>query len=525
MQRTCNAKISPKRERERESSSRLDCHTERSEVPKNANANVQNPLDISVSTKTQYDKANAGQYNKVDSIANECNPISSPSLAGGDSTYSPSLSASGGESISSPSFAEGVRGWVDTTSALQVKPTTASEYGIFVIASERSERGKTRRSRSFFSNDESFYAFSNAKDTHPQTPLVLREGDFKKPSHTRLCAKVSLVILAIITTASINILIALEYTKLCAKSIISSHTDFCKQSSTDYLTDFAPRSAIDFANPTKQQNYTDFRNFADSTPYAIPRPKDISAFLWIENWRDTYFLYVYNLTPMRNPQYLRGELKGQISFRAPIIPKFFSQNWIFYLAFTNTFYFQLFNEKASSPMRDNDFQPEFLLTYRHKNRHKGDFEQGDRFSLTEITFGWRHISNGEIDKAQGGVADRSRGSDRFILKARFSNKHWGFDMEAFVPTRFYKENLDIYKYLGSFEAKVNMRYGNHLADFSLGGLLGVLQPPYSIAKSHSTPYFRTSYTYKINEYYGLYMQYFVGYGDILSMNTTPTRIE
>lgn len=312
-------------------------------------------------------------------------------------------------------------------------------------------------------------------------------------------------------------LIALESTKLCAKSIISSHTDFCVKSSSDYLTDFAPRSAIDFANPTKQQNYADFRNFADSTPYAIPRPKDISAFLWLENWRDTYFLYVYNLTPMRNPQYLRGEMKGQISFRAPIIPKFFSQNWIFYLAFTNTFYFQLFNEKASSPMRDNDFQPEFLLTYRHKSRYKGDFAQGDRFSLTEITFGWRHISNGEIDKAQGGVADRSRGSDRFILKARFSSKHWGLDMEAFVPTRFYKENLDIYKYLGSFEAKVNMRYDNHLADFGVGGLLGIAQPPYNITKKHKhpTPYFRTSYTYKVNEYYGLYMQYFVGYGDIL----------
>ena len=32
------------------------CHTERSEVSKNPSANVQNPLDISVSTKPQYDK-------------------------------------------------------------------------------------------------------------------------------------------------------------------------------------------------------------------------------------------------------------------------------------------------------------------------------------------------------------------------------------------------------------------------------------------------------------------------------------
>ena len=245
----------------------------------------------------------------------------------------------------------------------------------------------------------------------------------------------------------------------------------------------------------------------DSTPYAIPPPKDSPSFLWIENWRDSYFLYVYNLTPMRNPQYVRGELKGQISFRVPLVPKFFHKDWIFYLAFTNTFYFQLFNEKASSPMRDNDFAPEFLLTYRPN--------KPARFSLQEITTGWRHISNGEIDKAQGGLTDRSRGSDRFILKARFSSKHYGLDIEAFVPTRFYAENRDIYKYLGSLEIKANTRYTNHLADMSVGGILGIIQPPYNITKKRPTPYFRASYTYKINKYYGLYVQYFVGYGDIL----------
>ena len=58
-------------------------------------------MDISVSAKSQYDKANAGQYNKVNSTASECNPISSPSLA------------------------DGVRGWVNPTSAFQTKSATA----------------------------------------------------------------------------------------------------------------------------------------------------------------------------------------------------------------------------------------------------------------------------------------------------------------------------------------------------------------------------------------------------------------
>ena len=116
-------------ERERESSSRLICHTttfchtERSEVSKNTNANLQNPLDISVFAKPQYDKVNGQQYDNVVSFVGG-NPISSPSIVGGNSTYSPSRSTSV------------ARGWVDTTSASQAKLATASNANISVIASK-----------------------------------------------------------------------------------------------------------------------------------------------------------------------------------------------------------------------------------------------------------------------------------------------------------------------------------------------------------------------------------------------------
>ena len=211
--------LTHKRERERESSSRLichtttSCHTERSEVSKNANANLQNHLDISVSAKPQYDKVNGQHYDNVVLFAGG-NQISSPSRStSGNSTYSPSL-------------AEGARGWVDTTSALQVNLTTANSANISiannananvsVIASERSERGKTRRSRSFFSNDESFHAFSNVKDTHPQTPsaTILQFGKeaFKKPSYPHLSSKISLAKVAIMSGIFWQSLVAVDFT-------------------------------------------------------------------------------------------------------------------------------------------------------------------------------------------------------------------------------------------------------------------------------------------------------------------------
>ena len=80
-------------------------------MTKNANANVQNPLDISVSTKPQYDKA------------------------GGHNVISPFL-ASGHKQISSPSLAEGARGWVNTTLESQAKSATTNDKN--AVASKHS---------------------------------------------------------------------------------------------------------------------------------------------------------------------------------------------------------------------------------------------------------------------------------------------------------------------------------------------------------------------------------------------------
>ena len=165
-------------------------------------------MDISVFAKPQYDKVNGQQYNNI------------VSFAGGNFTYSPSL-ASKRKPIISPSRSTSVaRGWVDTTSTLQVKLATASNANISVIASEQSERGnpklntinaekrmdcheslcdsrKTRRSRSFFSNPQNKdidchenpcgLSRNDEYDTHPQTPLVLREGALSFPTSQSIC--------------------------------------------------------------------------------------------------------------------------------------------------------------------------------------------------------------------------------------------------------------------------------------------------------------------------------------------------
>lgn len=255
--------------------------------------------------------------------------------------------------------------------------------------------------------------------------------------------------------------------------------------------------------------------YLDSQAPVTPQALNPLTLLPLEEWRGTYTTYMYNFTPMYNPQYYPYEMRFHLSFRSPLIRNLFNSGGIFYFAFTTNFFFQLFNEKASSPVRDMDFQPEFLYTYP-MNLH---FWGG---TLIEITTGWRHISNGEIDKAQGGTMDKSRGSDRWILKAIWRTKHFGVDFECFFPVRFYPENPHIYRYMGAADLKLFLRYDKHLADATFQGLFANF-----LLNDYSRWYggLRLSYTYKFSSYVGVYVQYFVGYGDYLyEYNTFGHRL-
>lgn len=228
-------------------------------------------------------------------------------------------------------------------------------------------------------------------------------------------------------------------------------------------------------------------------------PKSI---LPIEEWRGNYVMEVYNFAKMYNPNYIRAETKGHISFRIPIVRNALDSGGSLYFAFTNVFFFQLFNETASSPVRDNDFSPEFLYVWPLNV----DFLGG---KIQEFTTGWRHISNGEVNKENGGAEDKSRGTDRWIFKLIWTHGEFGADLEFFVPTRYYSDNPDIYNYLGIGDLKLFFRHKKHLVDMTIKGLFRI---DYSYMKYSS---FELSYTYKLNPHFGIYTQYFVGYSDVL----------
>lgn len=312
--------------------------------------------------------------------------------------------------------------------------------------------------------------------------------------------------------------------KITQNADSKEHTDSNAQTDSKNTESKDPKAITLPTNPyTAEFPLLDSKNreklydnpYLDSQAPVTPQALNPLTLLPLEEWRGTYTTYMYNFTPMYNPQYFPYEMRFHLSFRSPLIRNLFNSGGIFYFAFTTNFFFQLFNEKASSPVRDMDFQPEFLYTYP-MNLH---FWGG---TLIEITTGWRHISNGEIDKAQGGTMDKSRGSDRWILKAIWRTKHFGVDFECFFPVRFYPENPHIYRYMGAADLKLFLRYDKHLADATFQGLFANF-----LLNDYSRWYggLRLSYTYKFSSYVGVYVQYFVGYGDYLyEYNTFGHRI-
>ncbi|RDU52432.1 hypothetical protein, partial [Helicobacter sp. MIT 01-3238] len=96
---------------------------------------------------------------------------SSPYFAGSNSTYSPSTYEE--QSVISPSLAEGARGWVNPTSALQAKLATANDKN-----ATASNANSASISKANISKLDSVISAKSVKDTHPQTPSA-REGAFK----------------------------------------------------------------------------------------------------------------------------------------------------------------------------------------------------------------------------------------------------------------------------------------------------------------------------------------------------------
>lgn len=274
----------------------------------------------------------------------------------------------------------------------------------------------------------------------------------------------------------------------CEANIITD--DFSQDSaeSSEYFTqettDSAESSIIDYEFP--QYNDESFLN---------------SLITRFSLYNETYFMPIYYQTNMASSPYQKSykkyETKLQVSFKVNIFRDLFWGIGSFF-GYTQTSFFQIYSQNISSPFRSNDYSPEFML-YKPLNV---EFWGG---SLYNIRFGYRHKSNGEVNKENGGIANLSRGIDTIALDIAYKISDVRIILKAWVYAKKSPKALE--KYLGYSDLIVEYDFltRNHLR-LTIANLI------HNYAKYKGSV--KLEYSFDIKNF-ALYVQYFYGYGDNL----------
>ena len=144
-----------------------------------------------------------------------------------------------------------------------------------------------------------------------------------------------------------------------------------------------------------------------------------------------------------------AEAKFQLSFKTKLANDLIGDNGDFWLAYTQSSRWQIYNDADSRPFRETNHEPEFIFTWRT------DYEfLGYRGRLLSLSF--NHQSN-------GGQEPLSRSWNRAILTIGLDRKNWAVLLRPWwrVPELSKDdENPDIENYIGRGELLVVHRRRN-----------------------------------------------------------------
>ena len=242
----------------------------------------------------------------------------------------------------------------------------------------------------------------------------------------------------------------------------------------------------------------------------------------------TYFTLQYSLPPYGiYGNNIPTELKFQLSFKVPLWRGALWTKGSVFFAYTQTMWFQQFNYRYSSPVRDSTYKPYVFYTYPLE---WGFGSKNDTFGrIKELRAGIIHYSNGiggddcvrsSPEYAQGLCRSRSAGT-RFMAEVIWE-KEWGnhtfgahLSVWPYLPER--RDNADLADYMGYGDLKLYYRHKRHLLE------LQILPVIADYTRYHGG--FRLGYAFAVNHYFSLYAQYFYGYHDSLyEYNIKSNRI-
>ena len=219
-------------------------------------------------------------------------------------------------------------------------------------------------------------------------------------------------------------------------------------------------------------------------PFMIFRQHELNYFL------PFYRSFIDVGAPNKN-----SEVKFQISFKTELVKNIFWSDADIFFAYTQRAWFQVYNKADSRPFRDVDYAPEFFIQKPLKKSFLGG-------EIAYLRFGYIHTSNGER------IA-RSRTSDRIMGTLGYSYENltlraraWGYIKHE----NYLLDNADLDRYMGYGDLRVAYNSKAGRASVTFGNIF-----------SNPTKKYRGSimaeYIYPIAKTFGIYFQYFYGYGD------------
>lgn len=191
----------------------------------------------------------------------------------------------------------------------------------------------------------------------------------------------------------------------------------------------------------------------------------------------------------------REEAKYQISFKVPLLTGLLDDRTTLWFGYTQTSFWQVYNQDDSAPFRETNYEPEVFL------RYQADWDVGPG-RLNGVTIGFNHQSNGQSEP-------RSRSWNRIVGTAAYSYDRWLFMVQPWyrIPENSSDDNSDIDRYLG---------YANYHAVYKLTeDRTFSLRLMNNLRSDNNKTSVEFGYSFPMGDTVKGYFQYYNGYGESL----------
>jgi phospholipase A1/A2 len=191
----------------------------------------------------------------------------------------------------------------------------------------------------------------------------------------------------------------------------------------------------------------------------------------------------------------REEAKYQISFKVPLLTGILDDRTTLWFGYTQTSFWQVYNQDDSAPFRETNYEPEIFA------RYQTDWDIGPG-RLNGVTLGFNHQSNGQSEP-------RSRSWNRIMGSAAYSYDRWLFMVQPWyrIPESSEDDNADIQRYLG---------YANYHAVYKLTeDRTFSLRLMNNLRSDDNKTSVEFGYSFPMGDTVKGFVQYYNGYGESL----------